>query len=63
MTRIALLSSALALIASVSGCERRPTEVPEPAAEKADLSPPEEYELAGANGDGEVEDAPGLSDG
>lgn len=61
MTRLALLTTALALLASVSGCERRPTNVPEATAEKTDFAPDEEYELAGA--DGEEENAPGLKGG
>lgn len=61
MTRLALLTSVFALLASVSGCERKPTNVPEATAEKPDFSPPEEYELAGA--DGEEENAPGLKGG
>jgi hypothetical protein len=64
MTRVATVSFALAMLAAVSGCERRPTTAPEAPAAKADFAPPEEYEhLAGAGGEagGEEETAPGLS--
>lgn len=63
MIRIGLFSFALAMLAAVSGCEKKPTNVPEATAEKADFAPPEEYELAGAVGEavGEEEHAPGLS--
>ena len=66
MTRVTLASFALALLATVSGCERKPTTVPEAtAATKTDFAPEEEYELAGAVGAaaGEEERAPGLGDG
>jgi hypothetical protein len=59
MTRFTIVSFALALLATVSGCERKPTTPPEVPAAKADFAPPEEYELAGPSG--EEEDAPGLS--
>ena len=64
MTRVTLASFALALLATVSGCERKPTTVPEAtAATKTDFAPEEEYELAGAVGAaaGEEERAPGLN--
>lgn len=63
MIRVAMVSFALAMLAAGSGCERKPTSVPEATAKKADFAPPEEYELAGAVGEavGEEEHAPGLS--
>lgn len=64
MTRVAIASLALAMLATVSACERKPTTVPEAPAKEADFAPEEEYELAGdGGGGGEEEDAPGLSDG
>ena len=62
MTRLAIVSLAIAMLATAPGCQRKPTNAPEaPAAKKTDFSPPEEYELAGA--DGEEENAPGLGGG
>lgn len=64
MTRVALVSMTLALLAAVSGCERKPTTVPEAPAAKTDFAPPEEeeHELASpSGGGGEEEEAPGLS--
>jgi hypothetical protein len=64
MTRLAIISFAVALLAAVSGCERKPTTAPEAPAAKADFAPPEEeYEGGGGGGGGggEEEDAPGLS--
>jgi hypothetical protein len=66
MTRLAIISSAVALLAAVSGCERKPTTAPEAPAAKTDFAPPEEeYEAGGGGGGGggggEEEDAPGLS--
>jgi len=66
MTRVTLISFALTMLAGVSGCDRKPTTVPEAPAAKADLAPPEEYEMAGGGGGGggggEEEIAPGLKD-
>jgi predicted small lipoprotein YifL len=63
MTRVALVSFALVMLATTSGCGRKPTTPPEAPAAKTDFAPPEEYELAGPNGSGEEEDAPGLNGG
>lgn len=64
MTRVAILSFALATLAIATGCERKPTTVPEAPAAKTDFAPPEEYELAGAGeAVGEEESAPGLNGG
>jgi hypothetical protein len=64
MTRIAFVSFALAALATVSGCDRKPTTVPDAPAAKTDFAPPEEYELAGGGqAVGEEESAPGLNGG
>lgn len=63
MTRVAIVSFALVVLASVSGCERKPTNPPVAPAEKTSFAPQEEYELAGAAEEavGEEEHAPGMS--
>jgi predicted small lipoprotein YifL len=65
MTRVALVSFALAMLATTSGCGRKPTTPPEAPAAKTDFAPSEEeeeHELASpSGGGGEEEDAPGLS--